>query len=179
MSTPLDTHPGTPGSPATTAEPRRDLAQLGLAAALVVVGAYTVYDATTLRIGFGDPVGPRVFPYVIGAGTVLLGVLLVLATLRGDVPEAEGGEDVDLRQPADWVTVGKLVGVLMFTVLTISFLGWAISGAILFVGSAWSLGSRTLVRDVIVGLVLSVSSWYAFHEGLGVILPAGILDGVL
>ena len=179
MSTPLDTHPDTPGSPATTAEPRRDLAQLGLAAALVVVGAYTVYDATTLRIGFGDPVGPRVFPYVIGTVTILLGVLLVLATLRGDVPEAEGGEDVDLHQPADWVTVGKLVGVLMFTVLTVSFLGWAVSGAILFVGSAWSLGSRTLVRDVIVGLVLSVSSWYAFHEGLGVILPAGILDGVL
>jgi len=179
VSTPLDTHPDTPGSPASAAEPRRDLAQLGLAAALVVVGAYTVYDATTLRIGFGDPVGPRVFPYVIGAGTIVLGVLLVLATLRGDVPQAEGGEDVDLRQPADWVTVGKLVGVLMFTVLTVSFLGWAISGAVLFVGSAWSLGSRTLVRDVIVGLVLSVSSWYAFHEGLGVILPAGILDGVL
>ena len=179
MSTPLDTHPDTPGVPASTAEPRRDLAQLGLGAALVVVGAYTVYDATTLRIGFGDPVGPRVFPYVIGAGTIVLGVLLVLATLRGDVPQAEGGEDVDLHQPADWVTVGKLVGVLMFTVLTVSFLGWAISGAVLFVGSAWSLGSRTFVRDVIVGLVLSVSSWYAFHEGLGVILPAGILDGVL
>ena len=31
----------------------------------------------------------------------------------------------------------------------------------------------------IVGFVLSVGSWYFFHEGLGVILPAGILDGVL
>jgi putative tricarboxylic transport membrane protein len=69
--------------------------------------------------------------------------------------------------------------VLLFTVLTISFLGWAVSGALLFVGCAWSLGSRTLVRDVIVGVVLSVASWYFFHEGLGVILPAGILDGVL
>lgn len=176
MSTPLDTRP-TPAD--GTAPPERDLAQLGLAAALVLVGAYTFYDATTLRIGFGDPVGPRVFPYVIGTGTVLLGVLLALVTLRGDVPEAEGGEDVDLRQPADWVTVLKLVGVLMVTVLTVSFLGWAISGAILFAGSAWSLGSRTLVRDVLVGIVLSVGSWYAFHEGLGVILPAGILDGVL
>ena len=39
--------------------------------------------------------------------------------------------------------------------------------------------SSTLVRDVIVGFVLSVSSWYFFHEVLGVILPAGILDGVL
>jgi putative tricarboxylic transport membrane protein len=155
------------------------MAQLGLAALLVVVGAYTFYDATTLRVGFGDPVGPRVFPYVIGAVTLVLGLLLVLATLRGDVPQAEGGEDVDLRHPADWRTVLSLVGVLMVTVLTISFLGWAISGALLFVGSAWALGSRTLVRDVIVGLVLSVSSWYFFHEVLGVILPAGILDGVL
>ncbi|MDR7253535.1 putative tricarboxylic transport membrane protein [Nocardioides sp. BE266] len=178
MSTPLDTTTGAARTP-DAGTPDRDLPQLGLAAALVLVGAYTFYDATTLRIGFGDPVGPRVFPYVIGAVTVLLGVLLALSTLRGDVPEAEGGEDVDLRQPADWVTVLKLVGVLMVTVLTVSFLGWAISGAILFVGSAWSLGSRTLVRDVIVGLVLSVGSWYAFHEGLGVILPAGILDGVL
>lgn len=179
MSTPLDTRPDVPGESPESAAPGRDLAQLGLAAALVVVGAYTFYDATTLRIGFGDPVGPRVFPYVIGTVTVLLGVLLAVATLRGDVPEAEGGEDVDLRQPADWLTVAKLVGVLMVTVLTISFLGWALTGAILFAGSAWSLGSRTLLRDVIVGLVLSVGSWYAFHEGLGVILPAGILDGVL
>jgi putative tricarboxylic transport membrane protein len=178
VSTPLDT-PASPEAPGTTRGTDRDMAQLGLAALLVVVGAYTVYDATTLRIGFGDPVGPRLFPYVIGAVTVVLGLLLVLATLRGDVPEAEGGEDIDLRQPADWLTVGKLVGVLLFTVLTISFLGWALSGAILFVGSAWSLGSRTLVRDVIVGLVLSVASWYFFHEGLGVILPAGLLDGVL
>lgn len=178
MSTPLDT-PTTAESPESGAAPDRDLAQLGLAVLLVVVGAYTFYDATTLRVGFGDPVGPRLFPYVIGTVTFVLGLLLVLATLRGDVPEAEGGEDVDLRQKADWLTVGKLAGVLLFTVLTVTFLGWALSGAILFAGAAWSLGSRTLVRDVIVGLVLSVVSWYAFHEGLGVILPAGILDGVL
>ena len=47
------------------------------------------------------------------------------------------------------------------------------------------LGERLGVKGfigfvvAIVGLVLSVSSWYFFHEVLGVILPAGILDGVL
>jgi putative tricarboxylic transport membrane protein len=27
--------------------------------------------------------------------------------------------------------------------------------------------------------VLSVGSWYAFHEGLGIALSPGVLDGVL
>ena len=69
----------------TTRQPRRGRRaaagtspQLGLAALLAVVGAFTIYDATTLEVGFADPVGPRVFPYVIGAVLIVLaGVLLV------------------------------------------------------------------------------------------------------
>jgi putative tricarboxylic transport membrane protein len=173
-----ETRTPTPPAPAA-AERGPDRAQLGLAAVLLVVGAYTVYDATTLNVGFADPVGPRVFPYVIGTVLVVLSVLLALAALRGDRPEAEAGEDVDLDQPSDWVTVAKLVGVLLFTIATIGLLGWAISGAVLFAGSAWALGSTTLVRDVLVGLVLSVVSWYGFVVGLGISLAPGILDGIL
>jgi len=35
------------------------------------------------------------------------------------------------------------------------------------------------VRDVIVGLVLAVASWYAFYVGLGIPLTPGVLDGIL
>jgi putative tricarboxylic transport membrane protein len=158
---------------------RIDKAQYGVAALLGVVGAYTVYDATTLTVGFGDPVGPRAFPYVIGSVLVVLAALLALATSRGDVPEAEEGEDVELTQRADWSTVLKLVGVLVFTIATVGWLGWAITGAVLFAGSAWSLGSRTLLRDVLIGAVLSVGSWYFFYVGLDIPLTPGVLDGVL
>jgi len=156
-----------------------DRAQYGVAAFLGVVGAYTVYDATTLNVGFGDPVGPRAFPYVIGGVLVVLAVLLALATARGDVPEAEAGEDVDLTQRADWPTVLKLIGALVFTIATVNWLGWAISGAVVFAGSAWALGSRTLIRDVLVGVVLSVGSWYLFYVALDIPLTPGVLDGVL
>ena len=97
---------GTPMSTSTTDHGRasedakpRDLPQLGLAALLAVIGGYTLYDATTLEVGFADPVGPRLFPYVVGTVLVGLAVLLAVATLRGDRPEEEGGEDVDLTQP--------------------------------------------------------------------------------
>ena len=159
--------------------PAQDRAQLGLAAVLLGTGLYTVYNATTLEVGFADPVGPRLFPYVIGTVLVVLAVLLTIATFAGSRPEADEGEDVDLTQRADWVTVVKLIAVLVFTIATVDLLGWAVTGAVLFTGAAWALGSRTLVRDVIVGLVISVGSWYAFYVGLGIPLTPGILDGIL
>ena len=39
-----------------------DRAQFGLAAVLALVGIYTIIDARGLNVGFGDPIGPRVFP---------------------------------------------------------------------------------------------------------------------
>lgn len=157
-----------------------DKAQYALAAFLVVVGAYVVIDATTLEKGFADqPVQPYAFPYIVGAVLVVLGVLLAVATSRGDVPEAEEGEDVDLTGGADWKTVARLAGVFLLNVLLIDWLGWAITGAILFVGTARVLGSRSLVRDIAIGAALSVGTWYGFYVGLGIPIPAGILDGVL
>ena len=155
-----------------------DRGQFLLAVVLAAVGVYTIIDARGLNVGFGDPIGPRVFPYIIGSGMVVLAVLLAIATARGDLPEAEEGEDVDLTVPADWVTVGKLVAVLVLNLLLVNLLGWAITGALLFAGAAWSLGSRTPLRDVLVGAVLAVGSWYFFYA-LGVPLTPGILDGIL
>lgn len=165
-------------SPATDS-PTADRGQYLLAAFLAAAGAYTVFDARALTVGFGDPVGPRVFPYIIGAGMIVLGVVLAVATARGDRPEAEAGEDVDLTSPADWLTVGKLAGIMVLNLALVNVLGWAITGALLFAGCAWALGSRGLIRDLLVGAVLSVSSWYFFYVGLGVPLDPGVLDGVL
>jgi len=166
---------------ATPAGPRFvDKAQYGLAAFLAVVGVYVVYDATTLSDGFADqPVQPYAFPYVVGAVLIVLAVMLAVATSRGDTPVAEEGEDVDLSQPSDWATVLKLVVVFLANILLIDWLGWAITGAFLFVGTAYVLGSRTLIRDIGVGVALSVGTWYGFYSGLGLAIPAGILDGVL
>jgi putative tricarboxylic transport membrane protein len=165
---------------ATTVEPVRvDRAQYLLAAGLAVVGILTIVDARGLDVGFGDPVGPRVFPYVIGTVMLVLAVLLAIATSRGDVAAGEEGEDIDLTTPPDWVTVGKLVGILVLNIALVNVVGWPITGALLFAGCAWALGSRTLLRDVLVGAVLSVGSWYFFYVGLDVPLPPGILDGVL
>ena len=157
-----------------------DKAQYGLAAFLVVVGGYVLIDAAGLDKGFADqPVQPYSMPYVVGGVLVLLGILLAVATARGDRPEAEEGEDIDLTQGTDVRTVCLLALVLIANIALIDRLGWAITGAMLFAGSAAALGSRNWVRDIAIGVALSVGSWYGFYVALGVPIPAGILDGVL
>ncbi len=162
-------------------EKRTDKAQYLVCAVLVAVGAFVIYDALSLEAGFAkvDPVGPKMFPVVIGVVLIALAIVLAIAIPRGSVGEADAGEDVDPDAPSDWRTVGLLVGLFVATILLVQPLGWAITGALLFGVAATILGSRHYVRNIVIGAVLSVGSFYAFYSGLGIPLPAGILDGIL
>jgi putative tricarboxylic transport membrane protein len=158
-----------------------DKAQYLVCVVLVAVGAFLIYDALDLEAGFAkvDPVGPRQFPIAIGIILIVLAIVLAVAIPRGSVGEADAGEDVDPNTPGDWRTVGLLVGLFVAVILLVNPLGWAITGTLLFAGAATILGSRHYIRNIVIGAVLAVASFYAFYSGLGIPLPAGILDGIL
>jgi putative tricarboxylic transport membrane protein len=172
----------------TTEEPQNtpvvrtvDKAQYIVCVVLIAVGAFLIYDAASLEAGFAkvDPVGPRLFPIAIGAILIVLAIILAVAIPRGSVGEADAGEDVDPNTPGDWRTVGLLVGLFVAVILLVNPLGWAIAGTLLFAGAATILGSKHYIRNVVIGVVLALASFYAFYSGLGIPLPAGILDGIL
>jgi putative tricarboxylic transport membrane protein len=158
-----------------------DRAQYIVCVVLVVVGAFLIYDALSLEAGFAkvDPVGPKLFPVGIGVILILLAVVLAVAIPRGSIGEADAGEDVDPNTPGDWRTVGLLVGLFVAVIVLVNPLGWAIIGTLLFAGAATILGSRHYIRNIVIGAVLAIASFYAFYSGLGIPLPAGILDGIL
>lgn len=173
-------HSDGPDAPAPTARPI-DKAQFVVCVVLVAVGSFLIADALTLTNSFAkvDPVGPRFFPLVVGCGLLVCAVALGIAILRGSRGEAEGGEDVDIESSADWRTVSLLVAVFLATIAFVDTLGWAITGTFLFAAAATILGSRHYVRNIVIGAVLGFGSFYAFYVGLGIPLPAGILDGIL
>jgi putative tricarboxylic transport membrane protein len=72
-----------------------------------------------------------------------------------------------------------LAGAFLANVVLIEPAGWPISGAVLFFGSAYALGSRHLIRDVIIAFALSFGTYYLFGQVLGIGLPAGVLGGIL
>ena len=148
---------------------------------LALMGVIVLIDASTLsnnRTGV-DPLGPRAVPIVVGVVSLILAVALAVTVRRGHLAEAESGEDIDLEHGADVKTVLMLVGVFILNILLIDTLGWVISGGMLFYGSALVLGSRHFVRDLFIAAGLSLGTFYGFAIGLGVNLPAGILQGIL
>ncbi|MFI2646734.1 tripartite tricarboxylate transporter TctB family protein [Micromonospora fulviviridis] len=184
----------TPDEPATTAgtDPaaapeaaaarQPDRAQYGVCAFLALVGGLVIFDATT-RIGrainTADPIGPKPVPILLGVLLLVIAVIYAVDVARGGAGEPEAGEDVDLSLPIDWRTVLLLIGAFLVNAVLIDRLGWVISGTILFWGSAYALGNRHYVRNLLIAVALSLITFYTFAIGLGVDLPAGVLQGIL
>lgn len=162
-------------------ERNADYAQYLVVAVLALVGGFLIYSALTLPEGFAkvDPVGPKFFPMVIGIAAVLLALILAVVIPRGSRGEADAGEDIDPDMPGDWRTVGLLVALFVVMILLVNPLGWVVMSTLFFGGAATILGSRHYVRNFVIGLILALASFYAFYSGLGIPLPAGILDGIL
>jgi putative tricarboxylic transport membrane protein len=160
---------------------RKNRAELGVSLLLAVVGAAVVLDAARLDVPYSqsDPVGPRTVPFIVGGLLLVCAVALAVNVLRGGSGEAEEGEDIDLSAPTEWRVVLPLLGAFLANILLIDVLGWVISGALLFWGSSWALGSRHLVRDAVISVTLALVTFYGFYVGLGIPLPAGVLEGVL
>ncbi|GAA0222913.1 hypothetical protein GCM10010492_21330 [Saccharothrix mutabilis subsp. mutabilis] len=145
----------------------------GLVAAL---GVFTLVDAGTIA-STRDAVGARAFPYAVGVLLLVTGVAAIVATARGRLGEAEEGEDVDTAVRTDWLTVAKLVALLVAHLVLIDVVGWPVAAAVLFCGAAWALGAvwwKALAVAVVLALVVQV----VFASGLGLSLPAGVFEGV-
>ena len=65
------------------------------------------------------------------------------------------------------------------TIVVINPLGWPLTATFLFAGISHHLGNKHYLRNIAIGAALAFTSFYAFYVGLGIPLPAGILDGIL
>jgi putative tricarboxylic transport membrane protein len=148
---------------------------LGALGLLVIVSALLLPESAIAR----GPVGPAAVPVVVGGLLVVVSVFLAIDVLRGGRGEPEGGEDIELGGGTDWRTIAIVAASFLANALLIEPLGWPVSGAILFWGAAFALGSRHYIRDAAIAIALGVGSWYLFVLGLGISLPVGILEGIL
>jgi putative tricarboxylic transport membrane protein len=152
----------------TTARGLR-LGEAVLAGFVLVLGVFVAVETAMLRTGPGySAIGPKLFPWLVAAGLLVVGVALLYEARAGAIAHPVGF-DLDLP-PALAVTAGLVLQMVLMKPA-----GFVIASAVLFVGVAYAFGSRRIALNAAVGLILCTATYIAFTRGLGLVLPAGVL----
>ena len=156
------------------------IAGLAVALGVVALGAVMLWQTRDIRVTPAySKVGPRVIPYLVGAGLVLGGIWLAIVVLRErELAAAADSEDADPTLPTDWGTIGILAAALVVYLLLIERAGFVIASALLFWGAAFGMGSRRFLRDPVIAVALAAVVYVVFTRGLDLRLPAGWLEGL-
>ncbi len=113
-------------------------------------------------------ISSRFVPILVAIFLGVVGVLLLWQSLTGGF---RNFVDEVASLPADvvgviWVSAGVLLMALLVTQI-----GFVLSAAVLFVCTARGFGSRAVLRDLLIGIVLVLPVYWLFGQVLAVSLP--------
>jgi putative tricarboxylic transport membrane protein len=154
---------------------RRSFAGPRLAGLVLLAASVAILFAVFAIPGRGgySSSGPRFVPLIVAIGLILLTAAFLARTwVRPDMELAERSAEEDAA--THWATPALLLVAMVAYALLMEPVGYILSTAAFFVPVARLLGSRSLVRDVVIGLVAGVGLFTAFTQYLGVSLPAGL-----
>ncbi|WP_245214765.1 tripartite tricarboxylate transporter TctB family protein [Roseomonas indoligenes] len=163
---PLRAPTGTPG------------ADLGVGLFVVLLGLLTLYAAWAIPDSpIYAQVGAKAVPYLIGAVLVLLGIALSISASRGGW--SGGLEEEMAAPPTNWRALGLLGAGLAVQLALIDWLGFVIAATIQYVLVCAAFGSRRPLRDLVIGILVTLGAFLGFSRLLGVNIGAGVLEGIL
>ena len=147
---------------------------------LVGLGAAAAYGGWQLPPVPGQPVGPNVFPLVIGTGLALCGLAIAFG-IGHSFEEEEELIPVEGGQPTPPPT-GRLYGLrallppalLLFYVVVADRLGFIITAALIVFVTSAALGARWKL-SLPLALLAPIGIHLIFSKLLRVPLPAGLL----
>lgn len=152
---------------------------------LVALGALLIQQALQIGSTVGySVVGPVTIPLVVSGTLLVLGLILAVRTtvlVDRDLATLAAEEE----RATHWNTVGVTLAILLVYAIALNGvrlgpvaipgLGYVVATGLFLPATAWVLGSRHLVRDVVIGFGVAVIVYVSFTEFLGVRLPSGVL----
>lgn len=121
-------------------------------------------------------VGPKVFPYCIGVGLVILGLKLLIDA-RGP---GWGCEATDPNEPPLNLTAfGWITGAFTLGTILISWIGFILTATVVFVGAARSFGAPSWMKSAIIGFILVLLAYFGFARLLGLRMGEGIIESLI
>ncbi|MDI6600489.1 MAG: tripartite tricarboxylate transporter TctB family protein [Thermoanaerobacteraceae bacterium] len=145
----------------------------GLVSLILGIG-YLLYTFLLPKINISDPVGPYLFPELIGIGAVICGIILIYLDLKKtnrikiSAYEIFGGKDVTYRIILTTVA-GLIYGVILDPI------GYIIS-TVVFMMMVMSIinGLNRILENVGISIAFSVITYLFFGTFLKLSIPRGI-----
>ncbi|TBN35397.1 tripartite tricarboxylate transporter TctB family protein [Pseudomonas sp. BGI-2] len=147
--------------------------QLAIGLGVVAISAVLAFGAYRFPEEMGFVIlGAHVYPYALAVFLGVVGLLLCYQSVTGGFRELADHDDESAKAlpggmlGAAWVTAG-----LVAVAVLINLIGFVLSAGLLFACSARGFGSRRPVRDLAIGIALTLPIYWLFNAGLGVSLP--------
>lgn len=150
-----------------------------LGAVLVLIGLGLFW--TAIRAD-GDVTlgGPRLAPIIVTGMWVVFAVIylvrqFLVPTTDYPAPDGEDEHADTVHTPLEWKAPALVVVLLIAYALLLEPAGFVLATGGFYLGVTRALGSKKLVREIIVALVLSFGVYLAFTRLLEISLPEGVL----
>lgn len=142
----------------------------------VLLAALYLFAAEQLpSLTIGDPLGPRAFPRLLGAGLIIVATLLAVEMLRArkrapaEAPQRESGA------PRAYAIVASAALWTFAYILVFERLGYVAATTVyVFALTAYFNRGRWVV-NTLTSVLFCLASYFLFTRILGVTLPGGVL----
>lgn len=168
--------------------PDSRLAEILLGLGLIGLGIFFAVGTTAIKVApIYANVGPTVFPWIVAGALILLGSIFTIQAWRkkrhGQLPKpgpipGQGYPATPAVPPSDWRALLLISAALLFQMALFKTLGFVVTAIVLFMAVAYGFGSRRLLRDGVIAVVLAFIVYFGFTRGLNLQLPAGVLAGL-
>lgn len=174
-----------PGQGKPMSVKQRKVDRIIASVSIVFAIAYFYQTGQITMLDFGDPIGPRLFPYFAGA-LFLIGALLLLVETRSSAarePEAEVVEELAKAHPdsgemprrAIWM-MAAVIGWTLLYIAIFEHVGYLISTVLLLIGLTFYFHPRRWLTNIAVSVLVPATAYFVFHNLLHISLPTGLLS---
>lgn len=146
--------------------------------AVAVGGIYTATALVLPEMRMGDKLGPKIFPLVVGIGSVLAGMALILGDRRPGKQSKKA--DFGFVEHKDlWLKIVLTTVVGIVYGLVMDKLGFLIPTTLFMLFISTLINKGRLVQNAVLSAVFAVITYGVFAVALKLSLPRGFLESLL
>jgi putative tricarboxylic transport membrane protein len=151
-------------------------------AAILFVATYFYATQQIELLDFGDPIGPRMFPYLTGAIFLIGAVILMFETFQtskattDDLPPPPPTQlERHATRRVYWMVAAVSAWSLLY-IFAFERVGYVPASIVFLLGLTCYFHPRKWMVNAAISILLPVVTYVVFHNLLHVSLPAGLLS---